>query len=207
MTQACRESSVQALTTDETSTNLTRQLYIHGMTYLLRGLPSQLTPEEILSLQAAIPQNILTVQSDPSTHAMIPASSRAQSSQEIRAQETTILHRITAMLVFQTFMFIQFLLPYIKLFMGHAYRFEREHKLTQRLMSTSVSTADELTRRGLRLSQTICQMNNGKVGQTINEVVVWWARGLTGGMQQGIEEAWGVAGEGRKMEERRGIES
>lgn len=101
-----------------------------------------------------------------------------------------MLHRLTAVLVFQTFILIQFLLPYIKLFLSHTYQFERKHQITKRLVNSSVTTVDELGRRSLKLSQTICQMNDGKVGQAINEMTIWWVRGVTGGVQQGIEEGW-----------------
>ncbi|KAF2130359.1 hypothetical protein P153DRAFT_288721 [Dothidotthia symphoricarpi CBS 119687] len=203
MSQAYRESITPAIAADETCASLTRSLYLHGLTYLMRGLPAHLTPEESSSLQAAIPPSIINSYATPCTHALISMPSHTQSSQEASPQDATMLHRVTAILVFQTLMFIQFLLPYIKLFFGHAYRLEREHKIMQRIMSTSVNTADELTRRGLRLSQTICRMNDGKVGQTVNEVVIWWVRGVTGGLQQGIEEGWGVVGEGRQGDAQR----
>ncbi|KAF1845135.1 uncharacterized protein K460DRAFT_311205 [Cucurbitaria berberidis CBS 394.84] len=194
MTQAYRESSVPTREADETSTSLTRQLYIHGMTYLLRGLPAELTPEETLSLQAAVPQSIANLQAEPHNHALVPVSQRTAISQETRPQERTILHRMTATFVLQTFILVQFLLPYIRLFLSHTYQFERKHQITKRLVNTSVTTVDELSRKSLRLSQTICQMNDGKVGQAINEMTLWWVRGVTGGVQQGIEEGLSVIG-------------
>lgn len=188
LTQAYQESNNLGREDDETSTILTRQLYIHGMTYLLRGLPAELTPEETLSLQAAIPQHILNLQNEPNAHALVQVQGPHTLRQADPPQDTSILHRITAMVVFQTFMMIQFLLPYIKLFIGHAYRFEREHKITQRFVNKSITTVDELGRRSLQLSQTVCQMNDGKVGQAINDLTFWWVRGLTGGIQQGIAD-------------------
>lgn len=190
MTLAYRESSIPIRETDETTASLTRQLYIHSMTYLLRGLPNDLTPEETLSLHAALPQSMARLQADPSAHALVPISQRASLSQERSPQEPTMLHRLTAVLVFQTFILIQFLLPYIRLFLSHTYQFERKHQITKRLVNSGVTTVDELGRRSLKLSQTICQMNDGKVGQAINEMTIWWVRGVTGGVQQGIEEGW-----------------
>ncbi|KAJ4371364.1 hypothetical protein N0V83_004581 [Neocucurbitaria cava] len=194
VTQAYRESSSPTRETDDTSTSLTRQLYIHGMTYLLRGLPTDLTPEETLSLQAAVPQSIANAQTESHNHALVPVSQRTSVSQEARPQEPTILHRITATFVFQTFVLLQFLLPYIRLFLSHTYQFERKHQITKRLVNSSVTTVDELGRRSLRLSQTICQMNDGKVGQAINEMTIWWVRSVTGGVQQGLEEGLSVMG-------------
>lgn len=190
MTLAHRESSIPTYGIDETPPVLTRQLYLHGMTYLLRGLPSDLTPEELLSLQAAVPESLIDSQTDPSSHALIPRSSQTQVQRDTPPQDPSVLHRITATFVLQTFVLIQFLLPYIKLFLSHAYQFEREHQITRRFVNGSITTVDDIGRRSLRLSQTICQMNDGKVGQAINEMTIWWVRGVTGGMQQGIEEGF-----------------
>ncbi|KAF2628734.1 hypothetical protein BU25DRAFT_338746 [Macroventuria anomochaeta] len=188
LTLAHRESSIPNYGTDETSPVLTRQLYLHGMTYLLRGLPSDLTPEELLSLQTATPQSLVNSQADLGSHALVPRSAQNQVQREMPSPNPSILHRITATLVLQTFVLIQFLLPYIRIFISHAYQFEREHQITRRVVNGSITTVDDIGRRSLRLSQTICQMNDGKVGQAINEMTIWWVRGVTGGMQQGFEE-------------------
>lgn len=198
MTLAHRESSIPNYGIDDTSPVLTRQLYLHGMTYLLRGLPSDLTPEEVLSLQAAAPQALVTAQADPASHALVPRSGQNQVARDMPPQDPSILHRLTATLVLQTFIFIQFLLPYIRIFLAHAYQFEREHQITRRFVNGSITTVDDIGRRSLRLSQTICQMNDGKVGQAINEMTIWWVRGVTGGMQQGFEE--GLSRERRARE-------
>jgi hypothetical protein len=107
-------------------------------------------------------------------------------------------------MVLQSFILIQFLLPYIKIFLSHAYQFERKHQITKRLVNTGVATVDDVGRKTLRLSQTVCQMNDGMVGQAINEVIVWWVRGITGGVQQGLAEGLQVV---RVEERRRGEES
>lgn len=188
MTLAHRESSIPAYGIDETSPVLTRQLYLHGMTYLLRGVPSDLTSEELLSLQAAVPQSLVTSQIDSNSHALVPRSSQRQVQRDMQPQDLSVLHRITATLVLQTFVLIQFLLPYMKIFLSHAYHFEREHQITRRFVNGSITTMDDIGRKSIRLSQTVCQMNDGKVGQAINEMTIWWVRGVTGGMQQGFEE-------------------
>jgi hypothetical protein len=185
--QAFREPNASIGTFEETSVALTRQLYIHGMTYLLRGLPAELTREETLSLQAALPQTLDT-HIHPDASALLPVSQRDPAPQRAPPPDATILHRITATLVLQTFILIQLILPYIKLFLSHTYQFERKHQITKRLVNTGVTTVDELGRRSLKLSQTICQMNDGMAGQAINEMTIWWVTGVTGGVQQGLAE-------------------
>jgi len=186
-TQAYGESNTLARKDDETTTFLTRQLYIHGLTYLLRGLPTDLSPEETLSLQAAIPQDLAFIQNEPCAHTAAPFIQESTTAHGA-SQDSSLLQRITAMIVIQTFVLIRFLLPYIKIFIGHAYRFEREHKVTQRLVNNGIMTAGSLRRTSLQLSRTICQMNDGKVGKALNDLALWWVGGLTGGLQQGIRE-------------------
>ena len=183
MTQAYRESGASLRDFDETCTALVRQLYIHGVTYLLRGLPADMTPEETISLEAAVPQGVIEMRARTNQYDLVPMSQGMQS-----AAEPTVLHKLTATIVFQTFVFIQFLLPYVKVLLANTIQLERKHQITKRLVNTSVTTVDELGRRSLRLSQTVCQMNDGKVGQAINDMTIWWVKGVTGGMQQGFEE-------------------
>ncbi|KAH6881369.1 hypothetical protein BKA58DRAFT_371442 [Alternaria rosae] len=204
MAQASRESSESISSPDETSATLTRQLYIHGITYLLRGLPAKLTPEETLSIQAALPQDVIDTTNDVSSHALLPVSQRSPSAQRAPPQDPTILHRLTATFVLQSFILIQFLLPYIKLFLSHTYQFERKHQITKRLVNIGVATVDDIGRKTLRLSQTVCQMNDGMVGQAINEMTIWWVRGVTGGVQQGLAEGLQAL---RIAESQRGEES
>jgi hypothetical protein len=164
------------------------------MTYLLRGLPSELTTEERMSLQAAVPGSLVNPSSDPNL-SLVPRSRNADLAHPDSLQPPSVLHRITATIVFQLFVLFQFLLPYIKLFIGQAYRWEREHKVAQRFMNGGITAVDELGRRTLQLSQTVCRMNDGKVGQAINDMTIWWVQGLTGGLQQGINEGIVVIGE------------
>lgn len=188
MSQAYREASSPIQDADETSTTLTRQLYLHGLTYLLRGLPAELSAEEISSLQAALPRDLSYLSISAQSQALMPVSQRTSLSQDGLPEEPTMLHRITATCVFQIFVLVQFLLPYMKIFLAQAYQFERKHQITRRLVNTGVTTVDELGRGGIKLSQMVCRMNDGKVGQAIEEMTILCVKSVTGGVQQGIED-------------------
>lgn len=88
----------------------------------------------------------------------------------------------------------------MKLFLGHAYRFERKHNLAQRLVNSGIMGADAVRRTALQLTHTICQMNDGKVGLALNDLTFWCVKGITGGLQQGIQEGVKLVGEGQKEE-------
>jgi hypothetical protein len=197
LSQSQQESFDIAQTNDKSFTPLTRQLYLHGLSYALRSVPSDLTQEEILSLHAATPPAVHNLQialqshSHALTQTQIPH--RTRTSHEGPVEDPSFLHRATAYIVFQSFLFLQFILPYIKLFLGHAYRWERKHHVTERLVDGGIVTVE----RGVQLSQTVCQMNDGKVGQAVNNLTFWFLQGITGGIQQGICEGVGSASVGR----------
>jgi hypothetical protein len=165
------------------------------MTYLLRGLPSNLSAEEKLSVSSAIPDDVVALRSTtlPSTE---PARHDGNLSGSIKEpyQSPSILHRMLAAVIVQMFLIVHILLPYIKLFMAAAYRYERRHRISERVLSSGISTMDGAMRRGMEISNSLYRMNEGKVGQALNELMVWWIRGVTGGIHQGVGEGLVIIG-------------
>jgi len=187
ITQAHQHSSDLFKEDDPAVPSLIRSLYIHGVTWLLRGLPSDLTPDETLSLRAALPQPLSPASAND--HALVARGPTGVAMREGPAPEPTVLQRATASIVFHLVMLVHFLLPYVRLLLGHAFEYERKNRITRRVLNSSVSTVDEISRRSVRVLQAICQMNDGKVGEALNRAVVYGASGITGGVQQGLEDA------------------
>jgi hypothetical protein len=71
---------------------------------------------------------------------------------------------------------------------AHAYRLEKEHEITRRVVDTGIITANALGQRGVQLVQAVCRTQDGKVGEAINATVVRYAQGVAGGIRQGIED-------------------
>ncbi|KAF2091785.1 hypothetical protein K490DRAFT_30800 [Saccharata proteae CBS 121410] len=167
-----------------------RQLYMHAVTYLLRGLPSDLNAEERLSLETALPANTIKVfQVDAASGQLVRSyNHQAPTEPQQPPPEPSWLHRILASSIVQLFLFLHLILPYVKLFIGHAYQYERQHRISEKFVSSSISTVDELGRRGIKFTNAVCQMNDGKVGQAINDLTLWWLRGVTGGIHDGVSE-------------------
>jgi hypothetical protein len=184
MTQAHQQSSTPARENDDIMTAIIRSQYVHGITLLLRSLPNTLTPAEKLNLFAAVPQSVFEMQTNQRTHALTPATHANTTMQD--ASRDTLLWRITAWLVFRLFLMIQFMLPIIREFLGHAAQFEHEHQITRRLFSTSLTLGSAVSRN---LGQIVCQVNDGAVGEALSKATVYCAEGIGGGIQQGIAEA------------------
>jgi hypothetical protein len=165
------------------------------MTYLLRGLPVNLSPEEKMSVSSAIPDDVVALRTAtlPSTD-ISRQDKNLSESMKAPYQSPSILHRILAAVIVQMFLIVHILLPYIKLFMAAAYRYERQHRISERAFSSGISTMDGVMRRGMEISNSVYSMNEGKVGQALNELMVWWIRGVTGGIHQGVGEGLVIIG-------------
>lgn len=165
------------------------------MTYLLRGLPGNLSPEEKMSVSSAIPDDVVAVRA-----VALPSTDLARRDRILPGpikeayQDPSILHRILAAVIVQMFLLVHILLPYVKVFMAAAYRYERQHRISERVLSSSISTMDGVMRRGMEISNSVYRMNEGKVGQALNELMVWWIRGVTGGIHQGVGEGLVIIG-------------
>lgn len=193
LTLSAQESG--SLTPD---TTFSCRLYVHALTYLLRGLPSPLSQEEELSLSAAIPLPLAqdTVHLAVAKHSPTATSSSDSSTQPSSAQpsEPTILHRLTASLILHLFLFLSFLWPHIQLFASAAHRYEREHHISERLLANALTTADVVTRRTVAATHALCAVKDGKVGEMLSEVAMWWAQGISSGVYEGVVEGMEVLG-------------
>ncbi|KAH8730828.1 hypothetical protein GQ44DRAFT_699931 [Phaeosphaeriaceae sp. PMI808] len=187
LNQAHQHSSAPFIKNDEIMVDMIRSQYVQSIALFLRSLPSELTPVEQLSLLAAMPQNMLN------THGSIRRQTLTHNAEaEFPTQGTpssTVLRRATAWLVFKLFILVQILLPYIRQFLKDAAQFEEEHQITRRMFNTSVTVGSGLSRECWKVTQAICQMNNGVVGEALSSVTVYCAEGVAGGIQQGIADA------------------
>lgn len=166
-----------------------RQLYLHALTYLLRALPSDLTTEEQLSVRSALPLGVVEpLQLNVNTGFNSPNVPRDPDAQP------SLLHRILASTIVQMFILFQFLLPYLKYLLSAAYQYEREHKISEKVLSQSIETVDTIGKRSLSITGAIYGMGDGKVGQIITDMASWFVEGVTGGIHEGVGEGMVIMG-------------
>jgi hypothetical protein len=109
-------------------------------------------------------------------------------------QEPSLLHKTLASTIIQLFIFIQFILPYLKYLLSTAYAYDREHKISEKVLASGIETVDNLGKTGLSLTGTIYGMGSGKVGQVITETAAWFVEGVTGGIHEGVGEGMVILG-------------
>jgi len=165
-----------------------RQLYLHALTYLLRALPEDLTTEEQLSIRGSLPQGVV----DPLR--LESSSAFATQTHGSNSDQRSLLHRTLASTIIQFFVLFQFILPYLKHLLSTAYQYDREHKISEKILSQGIETVDSLGKRGVGMTATIYGMGDGRVGQLITETMAWIIEGVTGGIHEGVGEGMVILG-------------
>jgi len=187
---AVDESSSIAHDPNFGNASFARQLYLHALTYLIRALPTDLTTEEQLSIRSSLPQGIV----EP-LHLEANGSTQPSSASD---SQPSLLHRVLASTIVQFFIFLQFILPYIKYLLSAAYQYDREHKISEKVLSQGIETIDTLGKTGLSWTGAIYGMGDGKVGQIITETAAWFVEGVTGGIHEGVGEGMVIMGAPRR---------
>ena len=170
---------------DENSRVFARQLYIHSLTYLLRGLPEELSSVEVASLRTALPialQNHENKEPDAIEPNHPPT------------QPPSLLHRLLASGIVQLFVFFRVVLPYLRTVLQSAYQYERTHHLSERAFASGIAAADRVGRRGAGLMDTLLSSGNGKMGGLLVATIVWWIEGISGGINEGVGQGMAILG-------------
>jgi hypothetical protein len=184
---AADESSIISQDPRFGNPSFARQLYIHAMIYLLRALPADLTVEEQLSVRSSLPQGVVATHLEGQGYASRSSMSRT-------TNQPSILHRTLASTIVQLFILFQFLLPYLKYLLSSAYQYERTHKISERVVSGSISTVDTLGKRGVLFSEAVLNIGDGRVGQLLAQGASWLVEGVAGGIQDGLGEGMVIIG-------------
>ncbi|KAI4817255.1 hypothetical protein E4T44_10565 [Aureobasidium sp. EXF-8845] len=172
--------------------DFSRQLYIDAVSYLLRGLPRNLSVEETLRLQAAMPSEMMPLwQSADRTIVQGQSHDDRVTQQE---EDPTILHRTVAMVVLQIFLLLSFLWPYVETTCRGAYQYEREHHISEKLLNQSWTTANAVSKNTMTAAKTVCSWNDGQVGTALEDAVFWWVHSITGGLRDGVKDGMEVFG-------------
>ncbi|KAM0718430.1 hypothetical protein Q7P37_005500 [Cladosporium fusiforme] len=188
---------------DPASTNdpLNRRLYIDGISYILRGLPSDLTEEEALVLREAAPEALqpaqmqLTHQPTTSTAAQTPQTAPP-------AHPPTILHRTSSALTFYTLLLLTLLLPHVRDLLTTLHTLDTRHRVSARFFAQTNLLLRMLAAQAIALVALAWDANDGAVRHACRDFGVWVLRDVCGGVDEGVGRAVGVLRvEGREERE------
>lgn len=165
---------------------LARSLYISAVMYLLDAMPTDLTPDETTMLQHRLPVQVVdaVASSSPSQIAHLEDRTHCRTTQPPRSY----LHRLLASSIVQMFLIVRFLLPYFQIFLRQLYEYERSHRITERIVTTTLDAADGLGKSGVNIGSAVCKLNESRIGAAVGNLATWWIEGVAGGIYEGVGE-------------------
>lgn len=107
---------------------------------------------------------------------------------KIRPQPRSYLHKILASTIVHLFILLRFIIPYAKVLMRQLYEYERTHRITQRIVTTTLEAADGLGKGSVNIGAAVCKFNEGRVGVALTNFAAWWMEGVAGGIYEGVGE-------------------
>ncbi|KAF4975821.1 hypothetical protein FZEAL_7440 [Fusarium zealandicum] len=164
-----------------------RKAFIDGVTYLLKALPHDLDACEMKRIQCALPQEVF----QPSSILALPEDA---STRDISSQPRSILHRGVQKTVVNLVFFLSIVMPYLLYLVRCAARLERRYKVSETVVGHGLDFVNSIGRQSALFTETIGQMNDGKVGQAVLEAFVWTVNGVTQGISDGLGEGLSIVG-------------
>ncbi|KAL4766570.1 uncharacterized protein BDW70DRAFT_155232 [Aspergillus foveolatus] len=174
-----------------------RSLYIDSMAYFLSALPEDLSSEETLTVRRMLPEKLKPAftpsaglelsDSTPHSHAIPAGTYPAQRS---------YLHRLLAASIIYFCILLQYLMPYIKDVLIQLYRYDRAHRVTERVTAATLYVVEKVGRGSVNLGTSVLNMYNGKPGSAVSGAAEWWIEGVAGGIYEGVGEGMAILGIG-----------
>ncbi|KAI3574012.1 hypothetical protein IWW34DRAFT_752901 [Fusarium oxysporum f. sp. albedinis] len=159
-----------------------RKAFIDGVTYLLKALPRDLDVCELRRIQSALPEDVAHLDQ------VAVQQGGDGLTQSASGRPRSILHRSVQITVVSLIFVLSFMLPYLMHLIRHIARMERKYKVFETVVGHGLSFVNSIGKQSLSLTETMCQMNDGKVGQALLEAFIWTVDGVTRGISEGLGE-------------------
>nr|POF15391.1 hypothetical protein CFP56_42280 [Quercus suber] len=182
--------AIQDLTSETGNRRLGQQLYVDGMKYCLQGLPEDLTPAQLANLRCAMPDGIFP---DGSKH-LVRVDPDRQGTETIVTRPESLVHFVTAKSMTWACLILAFVLPFLQLVFLAGYRFERRHRLSDRMLAKGYTTAETLSRVSINCVNQMLTMDDGKFKALVVAAVIYCMREASDGMYAGLSEGLQRAG-------------
>lgn len=151
-----------------------RSLYIDSMAYFLSALPEDLSSEETLTVRRMLPEKLKPAftpsaglelsESTPHSH-VLPANTYPA--------QRSYLHRLLAASIIYFCMLLQYIMPYIKDVLIHLYRYDRAHRVTERVTAATLYVVEKVGRGSVNLGASFLNMYDGKPGSAVSGAAEW----------------------------------
>ncbi|KAL4975606.1 hypothetical protein BDW66DRAFT_151722 [Aspergillus desertorum] len=175
--------------------HLVRSLYLDSMAYFLSALPEELNSEETQTLRRKLPEKLkpaftpsagFELSGSPSHPHTMPAGTYPT--------QRSYVHRLLAASIVYFCVLLHYLMPYIKDILYHVYRYERDHRVTERVTAATLYVVEIVGRGSVNLGTSFLNMYDGKPGSAVSEAAGWWVEGVAGGIYEGVGEGMAILG-------------
>jgi hypothetical protein len=154
-----------------------RGMHIDALKYMHAALPNDLTPAETDAIVGSLPRGVR----DELGYQQ-PVSPRNPS-----GENNNILRKTVSDSVCLFMALLIFLLPFLMASFNRILKYEREHRLSEKVLSNGVATVSAFGERGLDLKDS-------RVGSALLGTGIWFFDGIVGGVNDGLVRS---AGPGR----------
>ena len=138
--------SVNEANSSSHTPELSRSLYIDGVAYILRGLPTNLTHEERIRLGIGVPPQHESPSSScaPSPQTISSNSSVVSAETALDAAVPSSLRTIVAKITVLAIFLLRFVLRCLAVVVGMLYRYDRAYRVSDRAILRSAVLLDRL---------------------------------------------------------------
>jgi hypothetical protein len=175
-----------ALRSEQTSSTpndpVDRRFYIDGVSYILRGLPKDLTPEETLVLRTATPQTLLPPPENQDQQLASPSTPPTNT-------QPTLLHTLTSTLTYHLILLSTLLLPYLQSLLTALLAFDAQHQLSARFCAQTKILLNNLFSFFLECVLRVWEANDGALRISCRDFGIWVLTDFCGGLEEGVGRA------------------
>jgi hypothetical protein len=169
--------------TSATNDPLNRRLYIDGISYILRGLPTDLTPEETLVLRAATPASLMP---EPQNESVVQQPTQQP---QQPTEPPTLLHRTISTATFYTLLLLTLMIPYMQALFTALYALDARHNFSARFLTQTTFLLRLLAAQAVAVLAMAWGANDGALRHACRDFGVWVLRDVCGGMDDGVGRA------------------
>jgi len=168
-----------------------RSQHLHGLTYLLRALPNDMTRLEEEQLREALPLQFRNLDGQDWDPAKL----------SLDTVHPNILSRSISYAILQLAVLISVMVPILSALLSWSLQYERQHRVTEQVLSKSLQTMETLGERGLDLKDMMVRFGRGRVGSALLDGMAWVAESVVQGVTDGagrsvlvVSQAVGTSG-------------
>jgi hypothetical protein len=151
-----------------------RSMHIDAMRYMHMALPQDLTPLEIECLRASMSPALFRTTSQGHTQELPPRRS------------PSVLRKAVAQMVCWFFAIFLFIIPFFMNLLNRLLQFERQHQMTEKILSGSFDLGSCLGEPGSQLQRSFLRFKDSPLGESCVSAGVWVAEGFIGGVNDGM---------------------